>query len=126
MRLAILAMTGMLMSSGIAFAAGGGTTTDTNPANTCKKGEVWDKAKKKCIVAASGVLPDEDLYEQGRTMAKAGEYDWALTVLAAVSDQNDPRVLNYTGYSHRKAGRRVLRPAACPCFAPPCSPPPRR
>jgi tetratricopeptide (TPR) repeat protein len=38
-------------------------------------------------------------------LAKAGEYEWALQVLAAIENQNDPRVLNYTGYSNRKAGR---------------------
>ena len=38
-------------------------------------------------------------------MAKAGQYEWALQVLAAIENQNDPRVLNYTGYSNRKAGR---------------------
>ena len=100
-----LALTGLVAGSSLAFAAGEGTSTDTNPAKKCKKGEVYNKAKKKCVKATSGVLPDQDLYEQGRALAKAGEYDWALTVLATVSNQNDPRVLNYTGYSHRKAGR---------------------
>jgi tetratricopeptide (TPR) repeat protein len=80
---------------------GGGDNSGTK----CKKGEVWDKKKKKCVKASSGVLPDEDLYQQGVALAKAGEYDWALTVLAAVSNQNDPRVLNYTGYSYRKSGQ---------------------
>ena len=55
--------------------------------------------------AESGILPDEDLYQQGRALAKAGDYEWALQVLAAIQNQNDPRVLNYTGYSNRKAGR---------------------
>ena len=59
----------------------------------------------KCVKASSGVLPDEDLYQQGRALAQAGEYDWALTVLQAISNKNDPRVLNYIGYSHRKSGR---------------------
>ena len=54
---------------------------------------------------AAGVLPDEELYLQGRALAKSGKYDWALQVLAAVQNQNDPRVLNMTGYSNRKAGR---------------------
>jgi tetratricopeptide (TPR) repeat protein len=72
---------------------------------TCPKGEVWDKNKKTCVKAASGVLPDEDLYQQGRSLALAGRYDDALAVLALVTNQNDPRVLNYTGYANRKAGR---------------------
>jgi tetratricopeptide (TPR) repeat protein len=88
-----------------AFAAGEDNSGGTSPAGQCKTGEVWDAKKKQCVKAASGVLPDEELYQQGRALAKAGHYEWALTVLAAISNQNDPRVLNYTGYSHRKAGR---------------------
>ena len=53
----------------------------------------------------SGIISDEDLYQQGRALAKQGQYDWAIDVLALVQNQQDPRVLNYTGYSHRKAGR---------------------
>jgi tetratricopeptide (TPR) repeat protein len=99
---------GFLATSSAAFAAGGGSDSDSgsSPANQkCKKGEVWNKSKKKCVKASSGVLPDEDLYQQGRALAKQGHYDWAITVLAAIQNQQDPRVLNYTGYSHRKAGR---------------------
>jgi tetratricopeptide (TPR) repeat protein len=98
-----------LSISGLALAAGGGTNSGSGggspSANDCKKGEVWDKKKKKCVKAESGVLPDTDLYEQGRALAKEGHYDWALEVLAAIQNQNDPHVLNYIGYSNRKAGR---------------------
>lgn len=92
------------------FAAGdGGGGGNNSPAShDCKTGEVWDKVKKKCVKAQSGILPDEELYQQGRALAKEGRYDWALTVLAMIANQNDPRVLNYTGYSHRKAGRLDL------------------
>lgn len=78
---------------------------------TCKQGEVVKMVKKNgkrvatCVKVSSGILPDDDLYEQGRELAKDGEYDWALEVLAAIKDQNQPRVLNYTGYANRKAGR---------------------
>jgi tetratricopeptide (TPR) repeat protein len=71
----------------------------------CKKNEVLDKKTKKCVKVSYGILPDEELYRQGSALAQAGEYDWALTVLGAVRNQNDPDVLNYTGYSHRKSGR---------------------
>ena len=107
--------------SGLAFAAGGGTggggtrggTTSSGgdsgnaspSAKDCKKGEVWDKKKQKCVKVESGVLPDKELYAQGRALAKEGNYDWALEVLAAIRNQNDPFVLNYIGYSNRKAGR---------------------
>jgi tetratricopeptide (TPR) repeat protein len=94
------------LSAGAYAAGSGGDSTDASPTNhNCKKSEVWDKKAKKCVKKESGILPDEDLYQQGRALAKLGQYDWALDVLALVQNQNDPRVLNYTGYSHRKAGR---------------------
>jgi tetratricopeptide (TPR) repeat protein len=83
------------------FAMGDGDSGGGTP--KCKKGYVVKKGK--CVKANAGVLPDEELYRQGRALALAGEYDWALEVLGAVSDKSDPRVLNYIGYSHRKAGR---------------------
>jgi tetratricopeptide (TPR) repeat protein len=91
--------------------SGGGGNSAAQEVKKCKKGQVAKKVKqsgilvRKCVPVASGILPDGDLYEQGRQLAKAGEYEWALQVLAAIENQNDPRVLNYTGYSNRKAGR---------------------
>lgn len=95
-----------------ALAAGSGGNTDTaSPKKLkCKTGEVVKdvdengKKVKKCVKASAGVLPDEELYQQGRQLAKEGEYGWALQVLAVIENQNDPRVLNYTGYSYRKGG----------------------
>ena len=92
----------LLFAASPAFAAGEETPAT---ATTCKTGEVWDKVKSKCVKAASGVLPDGELYEQGRQLAKNGSYDDAIAVLSLVKDQRDPRVLNYLGYSNRKAGR---------------------
>jgi tetratricopeptide (TPR) repeat protein len=99
-----------------AFAAGespsGGNDNTTSPKDLkCKPGEVVKtvtengKKVKKCVKASSGILPDEELYQQGRILAKQGEYSWALQVLALVQNQDDPRVLNYTGYSYRKSGQ---------------------
>jgi len=106
--LATLAFAAMFAISGSALAAGSGGTSTTSPATLkCKKGDVVKVVNKKkiCVKASSGVLPDEELYQQGRALAKEGEYDWALEVLALIQNQNDPRVLNYVGYSHRKSGR---------------------
>jgi tetratricopeptide (TPR) repeat protein len=100
-----LCIAGLLALSAPAFAAGGGGSGSSPASHDCKSGEVWNNAQKKCVKAQSGILPDEDLYQQGRALAKEGRYDWALQVLAAIRNQDDPRVLNYTGYSHRKAGR---------------------
>lgn len=112
-KLLYLALTAILMASfsSMTFAAGGGNGGNNEPVVKCRKGEVVKNVKKngawvkKCMPVESGILPDEDLYQQGRQLAKAGEYDKALLVLAAIKNQNDPRVLNYTGYSNRKAGR---------------------
>ena len=104
----------MTASYSPAFAAGGGSSSPAQPAQVvkkCKEGEVVKKVKrlgfwvKKCVPIEQSFLSDDELYEQGRQLAKAGEYEKALIVLAAIKNQNDPRVLNYTGYSNRKAGR---------------------
>jgi tetratricopeptide (TPR) repeat protein len=102
-----LCLTALVVFASPALAAGGGSNdSGSSPsAQDCKQGQVWDKKKKKCVKASSGVIPDAELYEQGRALAKEGRYEWALEVLAAVGNQNEPHVLNYTGYSHRKAGR---------------------
>ena len=97
----MLALTIGAASFAPAFAMGDGD--DSTPVKKCKKGEVVKNGK--CVKAHAGVLPDEDLYRQGRALAQAGDYDGALIVLQAVSNKNDPRVLNYIGYSHRKSGR---------------------
>lgn len=90
-------------SGGSAGSSGGGNASPATKG--CKSGQVWDKKTKKCVKAQSGVLPDEELYQQGRALAKEARYDWAIAVLSTIQDQQDPRVLNYLGYSNRKAGR---------------------
>jgi tetratricopeptide (TPR) repeat protein len=110
---------GIMFGASQAFAAGtappAASTTQSPPTSPmqmhCAKGEVVKtmrmkgKKIKKCMKATAGVLSDDELYLQGRLLAKQGQYDWALTVLAAVQDQSNPDVLNYMGYSNRKAGR---------------------
>jgi tetratricopeptide (TPR) repeat protein len=85
--------------SGGSGSSGGGTT----PA--CKTGYVYDTNKRTCVKASSGLLDDEQLYQQGRDLALGGHYDEALGALAAVRNQKDPRVLTMIGYSKRKLGR---------------------
>jgi tetratricopeptide (TPR) repeat protein len=69
----------------------------------CKRGEAV--MKEACIALAAGIMSDDQLYEQSKLLATDSEYDWALEVLALITKQDDPKVLNYVGYSHRKAGR---------------------
>ncbi|TJU97221.1 MAG: tetratricopeptide repeat protein, partial [Mesorhizobium sp.] len=79
--------------------SGGQTTTQ------CKKGQVWDKKKKKCVVPQYGILDDDSIYEAGHDLAMAGRYDEAISVLTLAANKQDPRILNYLGYSHRHSGR---------------------
>ncbi len=90
------------------LAAGGGGDGAPPPTQTtkkCKKGKVWNKKKRKCIKAKAGVTSDDALYEAARELAYAKRYDEAITMLQLAADQNDPRILNYYGFSHRNAGR---------------------
>lgn len=103
MRGAALAAVAFPLMAFPAISAGdGGGSGDTT--QQCKAGEVWDKSQNKCVQAKSGI-DDDSLYEAGRDLALAGRYDEAIKVLTLASDKSDPRILNYLGYSHRKAGR---------------------
>jgi tetratricopeptide (TPR) repeat protein len=83
--------------SGGSGSSGGGTPS-------CKPGYVYDTNKQTCVKASSGLLDDEQLYQQGRALALGGHYEEALGVLAAVQNQNDSRVLTMIGYAKRKLG----------------------
>jgi tetratricopeptide (TPR) repeat protein len=71
-------------------------------------GKVWDKKAKKCVDAQRGAVDDDSLYEAGRYLAHEGRYGEAISILSLASDKADPRILNYLGYSHRKAGRVIV------------------
>jgi tetratricopeptide (TPR) repeat protein len=91
---------------GPAFAAsgggGGGSSGGSTP--SCKPGYVYDSSKQTCVKASSGLFDDEQLYQQGRTLALGGRYEEALGALAAVQNQNDSMVLTMIGYAKRKLG----------------------
>jgi tetratricopeptide (TPR) repeat protein len=90
-----------------AFAAGSDDATPPAPTATtlvCEKGLIWDEKTKTCVAAESGQLDDDTLYGAVREYAYAGDYDAALHVLAAMSDQNESRVLTYYGFVNRKSG----------------------
>lgn len=108
--MATLAATTMfvLATVGSAYTAGSGSGSSPTPTPTttkCKKGKVWSKSKKKCVVAKSGLFDDTTLYENARELAYADRYKEAIDLLSLASNQDDPRILNYLGFSHRKAGR---------------------
>ncbi len=84
-------------------AAGGGGGEPSTP--TCPKGKVYNQKTKKCVDAQRGAVDDDSLYAAGRSLAEQGRYGEAITILSLAADKTDPRILNYLGYSHRKAGR---------------------
>lgn len=85
-----------------AMAAGSPSTSV--PKKNCKKGYVWSKKYNKCVKKTSEILTDDDLYWQARAYVEDGKYNMALDLLQRVKNQDQPRVLNYIGYSTRKLG----------------------
>jgi len=101
-----LALAAALVLSPLAFstafsAGSGGSSGSSSP--TCSNGKVWNKKQKKCMPPQA--VDDDSLYEAGRDLAMQGRYGEAIEVLSLAADKTDPRILNYLGYSHRKAGR---------------------
>ncbi|WP_405052116.1 tetratricopeptide repeat protein [Sinorhizobium sp. 8-89] len=80
----------------------------TKTTTQCKNGKIWDARKGQCVNAKKSGLSDDILFEAARELAYAGQYENAIKVLGAVSDQRSARVLNYLGYANRKAGRMEL------------------
>ena len=56
-----------------AFSIGGGGG-DSRPVPSCKRGQVWDKNKRKCVPQRQGALDDDSIYETGRALAMKGRY----------------------------------------------------
>lgn len=79
--------------------------TPTQTSKDCKDGQIWDKDVKKCVSATQGMFDDDTLYEAARELAYADQYENAIDLLHLASNPDDPRILNYLGFSNRKAGR---------------------
>lgn len=84
---------------------GGGGGNGGGGQSQCKKGQAWDKKQKKCVSPKQGMLDDDSIYDAGRALAMDGRYDEAIAVLSLAANKQDPRILNYLGYSHRHSGR---------------------
>ncbi|MGB7318231.1 MAG: tetratricopeptide repeat protein [Planktotalea sp.] len=80
----------------------------TNTTKKCKEGRVYDAQTKKCLKVESHNFTDDQLYLAAREMAYDGQYQNALHVLDAAENQNDPRILNYRGFTNRKLGNHAL------------------
>ena len=104
----ILLMTTISIAiAGSAIAAGSDSTKPpkkTKTSQVCEKGQVYDKQTKSCLDAKSELFNDDAIYEAARELAYDGQYQNAQLVLAAADNQEDPRILNYYGFTHRKLG----------------------
>ncbi|MCH2163526.1 MAG: hypothetical protein MK098_02585 [Marinovum sp.] len=92
---------------GFAFAAGGSSTSAPATSQTttqCQTGFVYDDKTKTCVAPKDSRLNDDQRYQAVREFAYMGKFDAAQTVLAAISDQTDGRVLTYWGFTHGKQG----------------------
>jgi len=81
-----------------------GSPSTSSPPPKCKAGYVWSTSKKKCIKKTSSLMNDEDLYIQARAFVEDKNYAEALELLQRIKNQNQPKVLNYIGFSTRKLG----------------------
>jgi tetratricopeptide (TPR) repeat protein len=82
------------------------------PPIDCKKtkgaGWVYDFVKKTCVRQTAldeRLREDQRLYQEGRSLALAGDYRAALGKLGTIADQDDPAVLTMIGFATRKLGR---------------------
>ncbi|AUX77150.1 hypothetical protein [Sinorhizobium fredii] len=80
----------------------------TKTTTQCRDGKVWDAKRNRCVDAKRSDLGDDVLFDAARELAYAGQYENAIKVLGAMNEQQSARVLNYLGYSNRKAGRMEL------------------
>jgi len=98
-----------IAAASIPFAAIAADTSDppakTKTTTQCTDGQVWDESANQCMPPQDSHLNDDALFGAARELAYAGQYDDALKVLALMSDQADPRVLNYKGFVLRKTGQ---------------------
>lgn len=71
---------------------------------SCGGGRVWRGADQACIDSHSAALIDQDFYDEARALVDEGRYAAALEILSHIKKQEQPRVLNYIGYTTRKLG----------------------
>ena len=76
----------------------------------CPSGTAWSKQQGKCVA-----LKNRDRCQTRTWRERVGSWPWtaitmdAIKVLEMASNENDPAVLTYLGYSHRKLGEHRPR-----------------
>jgi hypothetical protein len=92
--------------AGAGGGGGGRSSTNDSPSrqpDVCPKGYVLDQGKRVCVRVKAGILPDEDLYREGRALALGTFYEEALPILEAVSVP-DSMTFTMRGFATRKLG----------------------
>jgi tetratricopeptide (TPR) repeat protein len=79
-----------------------GASDSRNTKPTCQAGYVSKNGS--CVRADRGVLPDEELYRQGRALALSHYYAEALPILMAIDRIDDSMVFTMQGFAMRKLG----------------------
>lgn len=106
---ALLAASLMIGAPSLVSAAGEDSPPKTtNTTKKCKGGKVYDSVTKKCLKVESHNFTDDQLYLAARELAYDGQYINAMHVLDAAENQNDPRILNYRGFTNRKLGNHAV------------------
>jgi tetratricopeptide (TPR) repeat protein len=100
-----LALSGLIALGAQASWAAGTPSGGSSGSGKCSQYTKGSPAWKKCIKGGRTEMNDEDLYSAGYYLAKAGDYEEALSFLGAIKNQSDVRVLTMTGYSTRKLGK---------------------
>lgn len=96
---------GSALFTAMPVSAAGSDSGTATTVPTCKKGKIWDKKKKRCLkIKKSSSLDDDNLFQAARDLAYNHRYEEAIEVLQLAKNQNDPRILNYLGFSTRKLG----------------------
>ena len=54
------------------------------------------------------MFTDDVLYVSARDLAYDGKFENAIHLLQLAENQDDPRILNYLGFSNRKMGRTAI------------------
>lgn len=94
----------VISSSVAAFGAGSEDETPPKPTKTttqCAGDQIFDEKTETCVDADKQSFNDQDRYNAVRELAYAGDYDRALSVIAAADNPKDPRFLNYQGFISR-------------------------
>ncbi len=101
-----------------AMGGGGGTAQSATPscppgqyysqrckecAMHCRSGYVW-ACGRGCVQQGSMKLDDGELFAEAVSLIRAEHYAEALELLWAIEACDDPKVLNYIGFSTRKLG----------------------